>query len=69
MKAKERGYTIITIGVKQGKKSRSTIIFMVFEAGYWDCLKRNLNVSKPCEHPSSRHLINTRVISLSMIVA
>ena len=34
-------------------KGRSTIIFMVFTADYWDRSKRNMNayISKPSEHP------------------
>ena len=42
-----------TLSVRKGK-SGSTIIFMAFEADYWDCLKKNPNASKPPEHPTDR---------------
>ena len=46
---RERSYD-----AREKGKSRSTIIFMVFTAGYWDCSKRNLNASKPSEYPTKQ---------------
>ena len=43
----DRGNTLLSVG--KGKKVDLQFIFMVFTAAYWDCLKRNLNASKPSE--------------------
>ena len=37
--------------LERTKKSRPTIIFIIFTGDYWDCLKKNLNASKRSEHP------------------
>ena len=34
----------------QSRECANTPIFTVFTADFWDCLKINLNASKPSEH-------------------
>ena len=54
VKAKERRYTMIGVTryqLERAKIGLQLIIFMVFTAAYRDCLVRNLNASKPPEHP------------------
>ena len=52
MKAKERLYDAM-IGGERAKvvSLQCSSHLMIFTAGYWDCLKRSLNASKPSEHP------------------
>ena len=54
VKAKERRrYTVIGVTrfqLERVKVGLQLIVLMVFTDGYWDCLKKNLNASKPSEH-------------------